>query len=108
MNANANIHPDTAVQQPAMLDTHLISGVFSACDAKEQALKLILDLQNYYSLRAFSHIERFGRSDHSAEKTLKNLNETFLELQKLFESNQSGHVELKLLASITVQTGAEA
>lgn len=105
MNANATINHDTAIGQHAgVLDTHLISGIFSAHDAKEQALKLILDLQNYYSLRAFSHIERFGRSDHSAEKTLKNLNETFLELQKLFESNQSGSVELKLLASISVWT----
>ncbi len=108
MNANVKIHRDNAITHaPGMLETHLISGVFNACDAKEQALKLVLDLQNYYGLRAFSHMERFGESDHSAEKTLQNLNETFLQLQKLFEGNESDTVELRLLASITVQTNSD-
>jgi len=103
MNANVTIDQQSArnINQD-MLETHLISGTFQSWDAREQAIKLILDLQNHYSLRAFSHLERFGTKDLNAERTLKNLNETLSELRALFDSNDGGDIEFRLLASISV------
>jgi hypothetical protein len=85
-------------------DKHvLISGIFSAADAKEVLLHLINHKINFHGMKNFSAEERFGKKDTHSQQRTAELKVTRENIIRLIEKAAAENKQLKIDSSIKIE-----
>jgi len=97
----------TMIDKPENRRFCLISGSFSAEDARQVLLSLINHKINFHELNAWSHRERFGEDNAASLKRVEELSRTREEIAQLINKAAAMGQTLSINSSIEIDLDRE-
>lgn len=82
---------------------NIVTGEFSASEAKDIVSNLIIQKINFHNLRNFISQERFGKPDEDSLQRMEELKESRQHLFEIINSAREGGKTIKIESDITIE-----
>ncbi len=81
----------------------IIKGEFLPSEAKSILMNILNNKIKFHEMRNFSSVERYGKADDNAVKSIARLENISVEVEKILADAEASNKRLSILAELNIQ-----